>query len=92
MLEVEDDELTFDWPVVFEKSKDKPVSFSALACVDILLTLDRRDSGELLGKTIYGWTGADAWRVFARRTRARVDGSLLASGEAGTAEQPPVFL
>ena len=54
LLEVEDDELTFDWPVVFEKSKDKPVLFSALACADVLLTLDRRDFGELLGKTIYG--------------------------------------
>ncbi len=28
MLTVEDDELTFDWPVVFEASKDKPC-FSA---------------------------------------------------------------
>ena len=40
---VEDDELTFDWPIVFEASKDKPVLFSALACADVLLTLDRRD-------------------------------------------------
>ncbi len=31
LLEIEDDELTFDWPVAFEKSKDKPVLFSALA-------------------------------------------------------------
>lgn len=54
MLELEDDELTFDWPVMFERSKDKPVLFSALACADVLLTLDRRDFGELLGKTIYG--------------------------------------
>lgn len=54
LLEVEDDELTFDWLVMFEKSKDKPVLFSALACADVLLTLDRRDFGGLLGKTIYG--------------------------------------
>jgi hypothetical protein len=54
MLQVEDDELTFDWPVTFEKSKDKPVLFSSLACADVLLTLDRRDFGALLGKTIYG--------------------------------------
>lgn len=54
MLSVEDDELTFDWPVAFEASKDKPVLFSALACADVLLTLDRRDFGELLGQTIYG--------------------------------------
>ena len=50
LLEIEDDELTFDWPVAFEKSKDKPVLFSALACADVLLTLDRRDFGKLLGK------------------------------------------
>jgi hypothetical protein len=30
------------------------VLFSALACADVLLTLDRRDFRELLGKTIYG--------------------------------------
>lgn len=53
-LGVEPDEITFDWPVMFEASKDKPVLFSALACVDVLLTLDRHDFGELLGKTIYG--------------------------------------
>ena len=54
MLELQDDELTFGWPVMFERSKDKPVLFSALACADVLLTLDRRDFGELLGTTIYG--------------------------------------
>ena len=54
LLAVEGDELTFDWPVAFEKSKDKPVLFSALACADVLLTLDRHDFGELLGRTIYG--------------------------------------
>ena len=51
---VEDDELTFDWPIIFEASKDKPVLFSALACADVLLTLDRRDFRDLLGHTIYG--------------------------------------
>jgi predicted nucleic acid-binding protein len=51
---VEDDELVFDWPIVFEASKDKPVLFTALACADILLTLDRRDFLGLLGQTIYG--------------------------------------
>jgi predicted nucleic acid-binding protein len=51
---VEGDELTFDWPIVFEASKDKPVLFSALACADVLLTLDRRDFRDLLGQTIYG--------------------------------------
>jgi len=51
---VENDELTFDWPIVFEASKDKPVLFSALACADVLLTLDRRAFRDLLGQTIYG--------------------------------------
>lgn len=51
---MENDELIFDWPIVFEASKDKPVLFSALACADVLLTLDRRDFRDLLGKTIYG--------------------------------------
>ena len=51
---VEGDELTFDWPIVFEASKDKPILFSALACADVLLKLDRRDFRDLLGQTIYG--------------------------------------
>ncbi len=50
---MEGDELAFDWPILFEASKDKPVLFTALACTDVLLTLDRRDFRELLGKTIY---------------------------------------
>ncbi len=51
---LEDDELTFDWPIAFGASKDKPVLFSALACADVLLTLDRRDFRDLLGQTVYG--------------------------------------
>ena len=51
---LEDDELTFDWPIAFEASKDKPVLFSALACADVLLTLDRRDFRDILGQTVYG--------------------------------------
>jgi len=51
---VEDDELAFDWPILFEASKNKPVLFSALACADVLLTLDRRDFRGLLGQTVYG--------------------------------------
>ncbi len=50
---VEDDVLTFDWPLVFNVTKDKPVLCTALACADVLLTLDRRDFGSLLGKTVY---------------------------------------
>ena len=51
---VEDDELAFAWPIMFESAKDKPVLFSALACADVLLTLDRRDFRDLLGQTVYG--------------------------------------
>ena len=51
---VEDDELTFDWPLVFDVTKDKPVLCTALACADVLLTLDRRDFQTLLGQTVYG--------------------------------------
>jgi hypothetical protein len=50
---VEDDELTFDWPLLFNVTKDKPVLCTALACADVLLTLDRRDFGSLLGQTVY---------------------------------------
>ena len=32
---------------------DRPILFSALAWSDVLLTLDRGDFGELLGKTFY---------------------------------------
>ncbi len=39
---------------MFEASQDKPVLFSALACADVLLTLDRRDFRDLIGRTIYG--------------------------------------
>ncbi len=52
-LIVEGDELTFDWPLNFVVTKDKPVLITALACADVLLTLDRRDFGPLLGQTVY---------------------------------------
>ena len=51
---VEPDVLIFDWPLVFEVAKDKPVLVTALACADVLLTLDRRDFGKLIGQTVYG--------------------------------------
>jgi len=53
LVAVESDELTFDWPLVFEVTKDKPVLITALACADVLLTLDRRDFGTLIGRTVY---------------------------------------
>jgi hypothetical protein len=52
-LVVEDDELTFDWPLLFHVTKDKPVLCTALACADVFLTLDRRDFGSLLGESVY---------------------------------------
>ena len=51
---IEPDVLIFDWPLVFEVAKDKPVLVTALACADVLLTLDRRDFGKLIGQTVYG--------------------------------------
>jgi len=48
------DELTFEWPLVFQVAKDKPVLCTALGVADVLLTLDRRDFQSILGKSIYG--------------------------------------
>src|SRR5437773_1863866 len=46
--------LTLELPVVFPVKKDRPILFSALAWADVLLTLDRRDFGELLNQPFYG--------------------------------------
>ena len=68
LVTVEDDELTFPWPVDFGTAKDRPVLFSALAVADVLLTLDRRDFGHLLGGQIYGlWVLTPG--AFLRRER-----------------------
>ena len=48
------DVLTLDRPAVFGRTKDRPILFSALAWADVLLTLDRTDFGDLLGKMFYG--------------------------------------
>ncbi len=45
--------LTADRPVVFSPTKDRPILFSALAWADVLLTLDRADFSELLGRQFY---------------------------------------
>ena len=69
LVTVEGDELTFPWPVDFGAAKDRPVLFSALAAADVLLTLDRRDFGRLLGGQIYGlWVLTPG--AFLRRERA----------------------
>jgi hypothetical protein len=49
-----DDVLTLDRAAVFQASKDRPVLFGALAWADVLLTLDRKDFGELIGREFYG--------------------------------------
>lgn len=49
-----EDILILDRAAVFPVTKDRPVLFSALASADVLLTLDRADFNELLGKTFYG--------------------------------------
>jgi hypothetical protein len=45
--------LTLDRPVVFPKSKDRPILFGALAWSDVLLTLDRADFGGFIGSSVY---------------------------------------
>lgn len=53
-LLIMDDVLTVDRPAVFPAAKDRPILFSALAWADVLLTLDRGDFGDWLGRTFYG--------------------------------------
>lgn len=48
------DVLTFEWSAVFGQAKDRPILFTAAACADVLLTLDRRSFRDLLGGTFYG--------------------------------------
>ncbi len=48
------DEFVAEWAVVFAAAKNRPVLFSALAFADILLTLDQRDFGPLMGTGFYG--------------------------------------
>ena len=47
------DVLTFQWTSVFVPAKDRQILFSAAASADVLLTLDRRDFGDLLGSAFY---------------------------------------
>lgn len=49
-----DDVVSFDRPLVFPASKDRPVLLSALASAQVLLTLDRQDFVEVLGAECYG--------------------------------------
>ena len=48
-----EDIFAIDKPAAFAPAKDRPILFSALAWADVLLTLDRADFGDLLGKSFY---------------------------------------
>jgi predicted nucleic acid-binding protein len=45
---------TLDRPVIFSPAKDRPVLFTAAAWAQVLLTLDRRDFGAVMGGRFYG--------------------------------------
>ncbi|MEK7793233.1 MAG: hypothetical protein AAB353_01820 [Candidatus Hydrogenedentota bacterium] len=53
-LTLMDDVFMLDRIAVFAPAKDRPILFSALAWADVLLTLDRRDFGGLIGGSFYG--------------------------------------
>ena len=53
-LAVVDDVVALDRPVVFAASKDRPILFTALAWTQVLLTLDKADFADLLGRKFYG--------------------------------------
>ena len=53
-LQLVRDQFVVNWPVVFAPAKDRPVLFTALAFSDVLLTLDKRDFGPLMGAGFYG--------------------------------------
>jgi hypothetical protein len=46
--------LDVDRPVIFSPAKDRPVLFTAAAWAQVLLTLDRRDFGAVMGGRFYG--------------------------------------
>ena len=52
-LTIEDNVLTLDRPTILASAKDRPILFSAVAWSDVLLTLDTKDFGELLGSEFY---------------------------------------
>ncbi len=47
------DIVSFPWITIFSAAKDRPVLFTATAWSDVLLTLDRRDFSDMLGKQFY---------------------------------------
>ena len=45
----------FDWPIVFDATKDRPVILSAIGCgADYLVTSDTTDFAHVLGTVVYG--------------------------------------
>jgi hypothetical protein len=53
-LVVVPDVVTLAWISVVPATKDRPILFTAFAWSDVLLTLDRRDLGDVLGSDFYG--------------------------------------
>jgi hypothetical protein len=53
-LSIVDDVVSLDRPAIFAESKDRPILFTALACAQTLLTLDREDFSDLIGGEFYG--------------------------------------
>jgi predicted nucleic acid-binding protein len=53
-VEILRDVVTFPWISVFPSAKDRPILFTAAAWSEVLLTLDRRDFVDVLGKAFYG--------------------------------------
>ena len=80
-LTVVDDVVSLDRPVIFAASKDRPILFSALAWADVLLTLDKVDFADLLGRSFYG-LGVMLPYHFLERERA--------AGRLPVRECPPV--
>lgn len=53
-IDLVDDVVSLDRPVIFAASKDRPILFTALAWADVLITLDKDDFGDVLRSTFYG--------------------------------------
>ena len=53
-LIIRENVLTMHHPVIFNAGKDRPILFSGLAYSQVLLTLDRDDFMDVLGRQFYG--------------------------------------
>ncbi len=61
---------SFDFPVVFPMSKDRPVLFTAAGWADVLLTLDRQHFGPLFRSGFYSLRVAPPGDFFAGEREA----------------------